>query len=308
MKRVIVLCVAVAVMVTVIVTGSVAYFTDSVAATGNMIRSGSLDIVQYEMERGTGGTLVDFSQDKALLPSVSTSESDSVTVNAQLKLGGNDVDKNISNVSFVMEKGNPQNYVDKIVCVENTGTLPTYVRTFVAVPTNYVGGVKTEWIHLDFNADPNSGWTLLKEDGTTPNIIPNQEIDGVIYDIYVATSTRSLAAGTKEKPSISNPSLVGFYMDSRVSNENGNFVYINGDNRTILWPTSNQSIEILVKTEAAQANYFDEFVETAAEGSPYHGRNAAFLALETTFALDANNQVIENYHPWLAQDSDASNP
>ena len=301
MKRVIVLCVAVAVMATIIVTGSVAYFTDSVVSRGNILESGELKIVQYEMERGKdingNDVLKNFSQNKQLLPSVGSSDIKAeVTLDATLTLTQEEptASKTITGVKFKALTG-IQNYVDKIVCVENQGTLEMFARTFVAVPTKYDDADDQEgisWIHLDFNTT-DSGWVVDK-------VIENQVITvddkTATYDIYVATLTTPLASGA-----ISSPSLVGFYMDSAVTNEDGMFVYVDSTGKkTELWPTSdkngqNNTIQILVQSEAAQVLPFttptpDPSITPTATLDP----STAYTAFRTTYEKD----VTGDYHPW----------
>ena len=71
MKRFLVLCVAV-IACYAAVTGSIAYFTDSVETT-NRLASGNLHVVQHEYERVTndnGMTVQAFTQAKQLYPAV----------------------------------------------------------------------------------------------------------------------------------------------------------------------------------------------------------------------------------------------
>ena len=109
-KKILVLSLVVALLATAIVSGSLAWFTDSDEAT-NVFTVGSIEIIQHE--KNADGT--DFTQNQTMLPIV-----------------------NVDNPAA------DPNYIAKVVTVENEGKNPAYVRTHIAVPT-----VLVEYLHLD---------------------------------------------------------------------------------------------------------------------------------------------------------------
>lgn len=103
------------------VGGSLAWFTDSDKAT-NTFTIGSIKIVQHEKEYNDSNELVNFTQNKVLMPIV-----------------------NVENPAA------DPNYQDKIVTVENVGRNPAYVRTSIAIPKTLNG-------YLDLDLDTSNGW------------------------------------------------------------------------------------------------------------------------------------------------------
>lgn len=261
MKRFLVLCIAV-VACYAAVTGSIAYFTDSVETT-NRVASGNLHVVQHEYERvkdanGYTDKLKAFTQEKPLYPAVvAESKSMDVAVNGH---------------AVKLENG-IRNYVDKIVTAENKGSLNMFVRTYIAVPS-FAEGVATEpWITLDVNEQKygtaNDCWTSLGD-----AFLDHVSIDGHYYDIYKTTYS-----GLIEPNGITPPSLLGFYMDSHVTNDGDGLVF---DKNNVHYDLGNGSnMKILVATVASQATVF--------EGT--QDKSRAMVAMDSTY-------TDPNYHPW----------
>lgn len=270
MKRAIVLCLALIVSLFA-VTGSIAYFTDNITTT-NVVEAGNLHILQHEYERvkdgngfvmeNGGNKLQPYTQKQAIYPGVKTEGEVQKLI--------------IKDVSYDINEAKMNGFIDKIVVAENGGTLNAYVRTFVAVPAYYKSTEITfdnslQWIHLDWNT---ADWNV------SPTPILNQDIGGVKYDIWYATtkSDTPLAPGA-----VSAPSLLGYYLDSQV-NHNGTNYTLDGVN---LGTDSN--LTILVATEAAQA------IPTGIGDSP---RAGAVESLNTTYSGKADVDPGPNRHPW----------
>lgn len=273
-----IMIVSVLLVAAALVTGSIAFFTDSVESNQNVIAAGSLDIVQHEYERqkengafvqdaATGVYALNvYTQNQAVYPCTiqeadlalaeNRSESKIAFVNAE------NVQEYAGNVSLY--QGSVPGFIDKIVTAENAGTLICHVRTFVAVPAfDLASGESIRWIHLDLNRDADWVWADPIRG----------EIEGKAYDIYKGTYQKQLQPGEFTKPS-----LLGFFMDSSVSNNGQTLVYKSADKNYPLLSTG-ESWNILVKSEASQAIVFDGAEE----------------ALITTFEGDGN----ANYHPWI---------
>ena len=274
MKRFLVLCIAV-VACYAAVTGSIAYFTDSVETT-NRVASGNLHVVQHEYERvkdanGYTDKLKAFTQEKPLYPAVGAeSKSMDVAVNGQ---------------AVKLENG-IRNYVDKIVTAENKGSLNMFVRTYIAVPS-FAEGVATEpWIKLDVNEQMygDDRWTPLGD-----AFLDHVSIDGHYYDIYKTTYS-----GLIEPNGITPPSLLGFYMDSHVTNDGDGLIF-KQDEKTYDLGNGN-NMKILVATVASQATVFNSVDEAMAATYPqdYHPwkKNFHFVghqeALKTALAAAQN--------------------
>lgn len=120
-KKILTLALVIALLAIAVVGGSLAWFTAEDEAT-NTFTVGSIEIIQHEKEHNDAGELVDFTQDKDLLPIVK-------------------VDDPSADV----------NYEEKIVTVENTGKNDAYIRTWIAIPK-----ALDDYLVLDTN---NTNWT-----------------------------------------------------------------------------------------------------------------------------------------------------
>lgn len=235
MKKILVITLAAALLLATVVSGSVAYFTDSVATGQNVITAGSIDVTLHEQARGENG-LVDYQQKDGIGPYVEAA------MTAEMDFSGEKI--NLRPVS--------PNYVDKIVTVENVGTNPAHLRVFLAVPTaDYAStGREDNWLRWDaYASDKSWKWTAGAE-STTENVLRNVTINDKAYDIYVATHADALPAGET-----SLPSLLGLYLDSDVDFNGSNYSYKDAKGETHILGTD-AKLEILVAVEAAQTTTF----------------------------------------------------
>lgn len=221
--------------------------------------------------------------------------SDSVTANAVIASGNisieqHEVFKQGQEIAPAIPNGGDitqwKNYVQKEVTVENKGSLPAYVRTFVAIPT---GGIESNapsdpnWIHWNINT---ADWSWVKDSNTPWDMLNDVMINGVEYDIYIATRTTPLIAPVGETTkSVTSPSLLGFYIDSSVSNDDsGRYYFKNGSDKIYFDLPFNKDgetdVKVLVATQATQSNVFDN----------------AYTALNTVFGTPATDN-----HPWASE-------
>ena len=112
-KKILVLCLVVALAATAIIGGTLAYFTDTDEET-NTFTAGGVEIDLIEQQVNEDGTaLEEFEQDQVLMPIVGSAQ------------GEKD------------DFGQPvaANYIDKIVTIKNTGKSDAYVRAYFAIPS-----------------------------------------------------------------------------------------------------------------------------------------------------------------------------
>lgn len=250
---VMILCLVLAVALGV--GGTLAYLTDSDGDV-NVMTVGYVTITQNEQERVEIGNpdagLQEFTQDKAMNPAVIKDHSSKEAVDA--------------NGWEVEIRDQVKNYVDKIVSVTNTSNNDAYVRTIYAIPevegfdTTY--NASEQWLHWngvsDTDTDPENGWIWGRDQetewpGNTDNwdVYENVEIDGKLYDIYIATNKNMLAPGETTAPS-----LLGMFLDPRVDCKvaaDGTLNYTFGDAE--LGDIS--TLDVLVLSQAVQADGFD---------------------------------------------------
>ena len=257
-KKIVALCLCVALAVVAIGGATLAYFTDTDEAT-NTFAVGNVKIDLIEQQKGANG-LEDFVPNKTLLPGTS--------------------DKNA---------------VSKIVTVKNTGANDAWVWVDLKIPaylvsSEYPTNESKNALHWNsygcFNVEYNSGnyWGLATFDGIVgaDHKVTNADMvaveDGLWYDYqfvgketidnteYVVIRTKmqnKLPAGK-----ISLPCLAQVYMDWRVvTNEDGTqFILPAGAPISI-----DASWEIIVNAYAIQADGFDS-VDEAIAGYTNNGK------------------------------------
>jgi len=294
MKKKIVAMAVIAAMLTIaIVGGTMAYFTDTDEAE-NVFTFGNVDIIQRENQRTIGQWTV---------------IGDGAPVNDVLKIETFEDDKNV--FPAVLSKLTPKeaisvngfdfqirkmegNYVDKIVNVYNNGSEEAYVRTIIAIPSlnGYDDGNPTEnplhWNYLEASDFNGVGWDWTGAKGADLTVENAQSdkisavtIDGVEYDLYVATYSAALAP-----KAWTSPSMVGFYLDDDVNcDENGYFSMQNGQRIDLsdwMQPDADGKVtmKILVATQACQTAGFAD----------------AWEALDTSFG-----DITAENHPWIVE-------
>lgn len=249
-KKLIAISLVVAMLAVAIVGGSLAYFTDTDEET-NTFTAGGVKIDLIEQERDGQGGLQEFTQDQVLMPIVGSAQGEKDALGLPVA----------------------ENYVDKIVTIENTGKSAAYVRAYFAIPSDLDDGYETfnagaNILHFNFgNKDGVStygnqwNWTH----GSKWNYYETT-IDGVSYNVYYADYYQALPAGETTEQFIS-----GVYLDSHVDMDaQGNYI----DTR---FPTADLSIlagtvSCPVKAVAVQAAGFDsvDAAVTAAFGAQYN--------------------------------------
>ena len=292
-KKILAITLCVAMLAIMLVTGTMAYFTDTDADT-NVFVSGNVDIEQYEHKRGENGNLVELSANDInsalkLMPIIYLGKDLSDTTEAIYPTADNkwyygregaytnlDVSDNTTarNDRWCALWDEP-NAVDKMVSVTNTGNNDVYVRTIVAVPYEI-----EEWVVLGA-CIPGQTW---KYEQSAPGTY--LEIDGEKYAYCVYTYIRD--GGILKPGESTGASLTQVCMAANATNELIPEKYRNG-------------FKILVVSQAVQADGFYEALEDQIDGTNvlekgnYNGGSETFiaeLALEEAFGKVATN------NPW----------
>ena len=208
MKKKILSIALVVAMVAVIAAGSLAYFTDKDKAT-NTFTVGDVKIDLIEQERGANGGLQNFTQNQVLMPIVGSAQ------------GEKD------------ELGQPvaENYIDKIVTIQNTGKSGAYVRAYFAIPSALDDGYETfnagaNILHFNFSNAFDENGTLYSTCGAEWKWMHDNKwnyfettIDGVAYNVYYADYYQILPAGETTKQFVS-----GVYLDNHVDMKDGKYI------------------------------------------------------------------------------------
>lgn len=212
--------------------GTIAYLT-STDDDVNVLTVGNVKIEQIEQERkdpdNGDWTLVDYTQDKPLLPAVYDGfkyDDQKLDVNGQ---GYSIFDDGIENVE------------DKIVTVKNTGKNAAYFRTWIAFENTEDA---SDFINIIYNGNSASkyDWTW-----DIPGGVQWINVNGIDYWYLIATYTVPLQPGE-----ISQPSLLQLYLRKEATNA---FYDLVGD-----------KYDVLVFTEAVQSEGFadaDTALDTA---------------------------------------------
>lgn len=220
-KRIIAISLVVAMLAIAVIGGSLAYFTDTDAAT-NTFTVGNVDIKLIEQQKGAEG-LEPFDQEKNLVPS--------------------------------QPKGD--GVISKIVSVENTGSNPAYVWVEMKIPTtllNLVNGQYPADTQESLNALHYNNYGYFCVGYNTPNYTTAPVTDGILNADLTPVNAKSVAVAdglwnnfvivksdaeytilrsTMVNPlpveKVSLPAIRGLYMDWRVMRTaSGDFTLPNG--------------------------------------------------------------------------------
>lgn len=202
-----VLAIALAVcLIAVVSFSTLAYFTDSDTVT-NTFTIGSIEIETKE----------DFIQDSQLIP-----------------VGSNETPED------------DENFVKKVVHVENVGENPAYVRTFVAIPAALDVGL------LHIHEVYTENWTKTFA-GSTP-------INGAMYNVYCYTYQDELASGAA-----TYPLMDGVYIDAatdlnvnRDDKKNITAAYFVWNGQEInSFDVASMKLEVYIATQGVQSQGFE---------------------------------------------------
>lgn len=238
-KKIIALCLVVALAATAIVGGTLAYFTDTDDATNTFsVGNVKIDLIEQQVNKD-GSALEEFKQDQVLMPIVGSAQGEK--------------DKFGQPVA--------ENYIDKIVTIQNTGKSDAYIRAYFAIPSALDDGYETfnagaNVLHFNFgnadgvNTDGNQ-WKWMHD--SKWNYFETT-IDGVAYNVYFADYYQPLAAGATTEQFIS-----GVYLDKSFDMKDGKYyafgkeVNLSG----LINADGNLAVKCPVKAVAVQAAGFD---------------------------------------------------
>lgn len=247
-KKILTICLIVALAATAIIGGTLAYFTDTDAKT-NTFTAGGVKIALIEQQRNADHTALEaFKDDKNLMPIVGSAQGEQEIVDG-------------------VKLPKAKNYVDKIMTIQNTGASDAYVRIFVAVPTALQNGQtpnapRYDVLHWNFNGD-----SCAEDQWTDEIVVANPTvIDGVEYKIYSRTYTTALEANEVT----ATPAYIGFYLDKSVDmNADGDYTVNWGNGAEVIDYDLSQGVKIPVFAQAIQADGFDSAEAAfAASGLP----------------------------------------
>ena len=252
-KKLIAISLVVAMLAVAIVGGSLAYFTDTDEET-NTFTAGGVKIDLIEQEVGANG-LQPFTQNQVLMPIVGSAQGDKDAFGQPVA----------------------ENYVDKIVTIENTGKSAAYVRAYFAIPSALDDGYETfnaglNVLHFNYgNKDGASTygnqWIWKQDNGKWKYF--ETTIDGVSYNVYYADYYQVLPAGETTEQFVS-----GVYLDKSFDMQDGKYYAFGKEvNLSGLINTDGELIiKCPVKAVAVQAAGFDsvDAAVTEAFGANYN--------------------------------------
>jgi len=260
-RKIIALCLVVVMLGVAVISGTMAYFTDTDEAV-NVMTIGSVKIEQHEYERvvnadgtyamvtsakyGEGYKLQEFTQAKPLVPAVGAVTGWGTSVNFD-QLGDN-----ATGGQAVLN--GIENAVDKFVLVENTGKSDAYVRTIIA----YEIGTAENAMSSTPNAEKDLIMTAFG-DFWTRNFIGETKIDGnnyyVVEYVYAGSASRHIG-GILPAGDYTYNSLAQVYMTPKATNEDAEAIDGN----------KNGTYDILVLSQAVQASGFSDAKTALNEG------------------------------------------
>lgn len=193
-KKILAMCLVVAMLAIAIVGGTLAYFTDTedeinVFTLGNVV----IDLVE-EQRNDEGTALESFEDNKVLLPIVGSAQGEK---------------KNVGGYNLPTAA----NWVDKIVTVDNEGTQDAYVRVLFAFPAKMDDAQSAAEMMLHWNHDGSeAAGTWTRTDCGVKVTLGTEE-----YNVYNFTYNPVLTAKGTDNATTSSPAITGVYIDSRVN-------------------------------------------------------------------------------------------
>lgn len=203
-KKKLTLCLSILMIAALVITGTMAYFTDTEGTT-NIMTIGNIDIVLNEQQRVDDAAnqhkLEAFEQAMTLMPAAYAGASIPWADEAEWVVPGDSAWK------VVADNGDVH---DKFVTVTNTGTNEAYVRVIVAYEGDAINGKDIHVVHNDINStDP-----AVSGEFAATDYIEDVTIDGTRYDLIVYTYAAPLQSGET-----TIPSLKQIYMDKTTTQE-----------------------------------------------------------------------------------------
>ena len=248
-KKILTMCLVVALAATAVVGGTLAYFTDTEEEI-NVFTLGNVVIDLVEEQRNSGGTeLEEFADDKVLLPIVGSAQGEKEEV------GG----YNLPTAA---------NWVDKIVTVDNEGTEDAYVRVLFAFPAKMDDAKSAAEMMLHWNHDGSEeAGTWTRTDCGVTITLNDEE-----YNVYNFTYNPILGEKGSNTATTSSPAITGLYIDSRVNAtvaDDGAITYsmINGRGETVnATYAKGTAPKLYVLTQGVQAAGFEKADEALVAG------------------------------------------
>lgn len=250
-KKIVMSCIVAALLVTALIGGSLAYFTDT-AQADNVFTAGGVKIELNEEQSNEEGTgFVPFEQNQVLMPIVGSAQGDK-------KPNGQPV---------------ATNYVDKVVTIANTGKSDAYVRAYFAIPSVLDDGYETfnaglNILHFNFgnaNGATTYGNQWIWKHGNAWNYFETT-IDNVPYNVYFADYYQTLPASATTEQLI-----CGVYLDKNVDMDDAG-KYIDPSHPGIDLSILEGTVKCPVVAVAVQADGFAsvDAAITAAFGAQYN--------------------------------------
>ncbi len=187
-KKIVALCLVIAMVATAIVGGTLAYFTDTDAQV-NTFTTGNVKIDLFEDFGGNTGL-------EKLLPATGSAQA-----------------------------GTLKNGVEKEVYVQNIGSEDAFIRVHIAIPAILDNGdpdfdASSNILHFNFEdesvAEGKWDWSKAADDGKTTGNWNYYEttIEGIAYNVYVVTYTTALKKGE-----VTCDAMSQVYLDGETTNE-----------------------------------------------------------------------------------------
>lgn len=187
-KKILAMCLCVAMLAIAIVGGTLAYFTDTDADV-NVMTTGNLQIVQNETDR-EGKAYVD---GQTLLPAVYFDEQGKTynpTTGWEGPKGGVDgVCEGPDGEQTKIYDKSLNNEIDKIVSVTNGGNVDAYIRTIVLLEDN---DSVSDNLHIVYS----------DTDVCAREVIDQVKVGDEYYEAWIFTYNNKLEAGKTSKPSL----------------------------------------------------------------------------------------------------------
>ena len=244
-KKIIALCLVVALALTAVVSGSLAYFTDTKDAKNTFtVGNVKIELLESRLHRENAGGNPELAVDDVQMEGSNNQSKykagDSFFTDAQIEADA--AEYTCDNVKL-----NPGQFYHKMPYVKNTGKNDAYIRIRMMIPADLDTAILNSSMYTS-TAMNNKEFTYAYDNSGTA------ERDGIKYNVYTFTRIDPLASGAMTYWNVWGT----IHMDADVTNEE--IAELFGEGK----PYADGTFPVLVEADAIQADGFADATEAFA--------------------------------------------
>ena len=242
-KKILVLCLVVALAVTAVVGGTLAYFTDTKAAENTFtVGNVKIELLESSLHRENAGVPNDATSDSELWSDVPMEgqPNDKYTAGTGAAYSDEQIKADAAQYKCENVKLNPGESYHKMPYVVNTGANDAYIRIRVMIPADLDTAVLNSSMYTSSAMDRGEFYPMAYDNSGTV------ERDGIKYNVYTFTRIDPLAPGAMTYWNVWGT----IHMDADVNNAEIEALF--GEGKAY----ADGTFPVLVEADAIQADSF----------------------------------------------------